>query len=125
MDAYDMKLRATRPLLYDKANQVLAHMPATPGVRTVIDPASIMAIINLITQLWQCWQDRKKAKANVNRPNFLQRLKLRRAVKQHLGPDKASQYGDAVTDGLLEMGKHLTESDIATMLAELEKDPNA
>lgn len=122
-DARDF-VRATRPFIYEKANVVLGHIkPDENGVKQ-IDPFTIIAIISTLVKLWKCWKDTKKAVENCNEPSLVNRVQLRRLVKQGLGRDKYRKYGDDVINGLLALGRTATEEDIKRLIEEERQNSN-
>jgi hypothetical protein len=107
-----------KEFLYDKASQVLDHVPPNQDGSKDVAIAIILAILQMLPVLYKCWQDRKRATARVNNPTFFDRLILRRALRNKLGSEQYRKYGPYITRGLLALGADATEGDVERFLAE-------
>lgn len=92
-------------ILEDKAAAVASH----GSTEVVVDPATILAIINILIQIVKLYQSCQKtpaeAKAHMSRPGWLSRLRVRRMVRDLKDPER-------VAEGLLHQGKILTVEEI-------------
>ena len=109
-------------LLEDKANQIAADARGeNPTV--FVDPATIFAIISVITQVIKLYQGCQKspeaAKVAMASPNMIQRLKLRRIARQQLAKNHSDEHVGAVVNGVLKQGKVLTYEEVTQLYEEV------
>ncbi len=79
------------------------------------DPTTIVAIITAIIQLFQvCNLSPSQAEFRAANPRLLDRLRLRRIIRQHSAGDE-----EALEAALLDAGNDLTAASVKAMYAEL------
>lgn len=110
-------------LLEEKANIVAADARGeNPTV--FVDPATIFAIISVITQVVKLYQSCQKtpeaAKTAMESPNLLQRWKLRRIARQELAKSHSDEHVSSIVNGVLKQGKVLTPEEVAQLYKEVE-----
>jgi len=89
-----------------------------------LDPATITAIITLITQVITAIQTCKpKTPAHaadmVRKPGLFARLTLRGIVRDNMSRADFRQHGEEVINALLKTGASLTDQEVADLLAKI------
>lgn len=110
-------------ILEEKANVIAGGMRGeNPTV--AIDPATIFAIIGVITQvikLYQgCKQTPTQAAEAMKEPNWWQRWRLRRLANQTIREHGIDVNVGDVVEGVLNQGKMVTTEEVTKMYEEVK-----
>jgi hypothetical protein len=111
-------------LLEDKANQVAAEIQGEVNPTVAFDPATILAIIGLITQIIKLYQGCKQSPSEaadaMKEPNWWQRWRLRRLANQVVRQSGAKDVVVShVVEGVLKQGKIVTVEEVEVMYKEV------
>lgn len=83
----------------------------------------VMLIVKLVVIAYECWKNHHAPESIVWKPNFIQRLYLRRVIRRVLKEHgMADRTGDVMT-ALLAAAKASTVEDIQQIFEEARKDP--
>lgn len=98
-----------------KAEKVFSETKPT----VAFDPMTILTIISVIAEVVKLYRDCKRSPQEtaqaMHNPGWLQRLRLRRIVRQNVKNDQ-----DLVETALLRQGKDVTSEEVSLMYKELE-----
>lgn len=109
-----------KEFLYERANRVLAHVPPSEDGTKEVGIEIVLAILQILPMVYQCWKDHKQAAQRVRSPGLRDRLRLRRAVRGQLGTAGYRRHGAAIVEGLLAIGEDATEEDVKKYLEEVQ-----
>lgn len=94
------------------------------GKNAAFDPATIMVIMEIITNIIQMFKDCKKtpeaAVEEAKAPSRWQRILLNSAVRRQIGRKEFRHDGDKIVSALLKSGGKVTVEDMADMYSEQE-----
>jgi hypothetical protein len=115
-------------ILEEKANLVLASASQDSDgelKEVFVDPATIFAIIGVISQVIKLYQGCRKtpeaAQVSMSDPSWWNKWKLRRVARQTLREKGIKDVAtDRVVEGVLEQGKNLTVDEVHQMYTEVK-----
>ena len=101
------------PTVQKKAIEISGELK---GAGYGFDPAMLIAIITAVVQLFQgCQLTPQQAERSAANPRLLDRLVLRRLIRQHSN----GQDEDALHAALLDAGNALTAADLTALYSEI------
>jgi hypothetical protein len=87
-----------------------------------LDPTSIIAFIDIIKQVVEMWanckMNGKTAKQTAENPTVMQRLLVRRRVKETMGGRAFRDHGDRVIQALIETGRDVDDEYLQKLIDE-------
>lgn len=111
-------------LSHEVTCEYVGHLNAAGDDGYSIDPATIMIIMEIVSNVIAMWKDCKKppveAAASAKSPSRFERLVLRRTCVKMLGAKEFRRSGDVLMSKLVEKASSLTESNMAEMYEDEE-----